>query len=176
VRFSYLGSLAWQKGVHIVVQAFRGIPAGKAILRIHGDPAVFPDYAASLQQMADSANTFFEGAVPNEEVGRVLAETDVLVVPSLWYENSPMVIQEAFAAGVPVMASQLGALSEKIRPSVDGWLCPAGDVAAWREAMLSLAGHPEQVQQCQDRVPVPLTVQEHATLLHDTYLRVKNVE
>jgi glycosyltransferase involved in cell wall biosynthesis len=173
MRFTYLGSLAWQKGVHIVIQAFRGIPAEKAVLRIHGDPTVFPDYAASLKQLADPANTSLEGAVPNEEVGRVLAETDVLVVPSLWYENSPMVIQEAFAAGVPVLAAQLGALSEKVRHNVDGWLCPAGDVAAWREAILSLAEHPERVKQWRDRVPVPLTVQEHATLLQDIYQRAR---
>jgi glycosyltransferase involved in cell wall biosynthesis len=172
MRFTYLGSLAWQKGVHIVVEAFRAIPPDKAVLRIYGDLTVFPDYAASLQQLADPANTFLEGAVPNEEVGRVLAETDVVVVPSLWYENSPMVIQEAFAAGVPVMASQLGALSEKVRPSVDGWLCPAGDAVAWREAMLSLADHPERVQQCHERIPAPLAVEKHTALLGDLYERL----
>jgi glycosyltransferase involved in cell wall biosynthesis len=172
MRFTYLGSLAWQKGVHTIVEAFRGMPTDKAVLRVHGDPAVFPDYAASLRQLADPANTFFEGAVPNEEVGRVLAETDVLVVPSLWYENSPMVIQEAFAAGVPVMASQLGALSEKVRPSVDGWLCAAQDVTAWREEVLSLAEHPERVQQCHERIPAPLTVEKHTALLGDLYERL----
>jgi glycosyltransferase involved in cell wall biosynthesis len=172
MRFAYLGSLAWQKGVHIVVQAFRGIPAEKAVLRIYGDRGVFPDYAASLQQVADPANTSFPGAVPNEEVGRVLAETDVIVVPSLWYENSPMVIQEAFAAGVPVLGSQLGALSEKVRPDVDGWLYPAGDVVAWHMAMLSLAEHPERVKQCHETIPAALTVQQHTDLLEDIYERM----
>jgi glycosyltransferase involved in cell wall biosynthesis len=172
MRFTYLGSLAWQKGVHIVVEAFRAIPAEKAVLRIYGDPTVFPDYAASLRQLADPANTFLEGMVPNEEVGRVLAETDVVVVPSLWYENSPMVIQEAFAAGVPVLASQLGALADKVRHSVDGWLCPVGDVAAWRGVVLSLGEHPERVEQCQGSIPAPLTVREHIALLQDIYQRV----
>ncbi|MEM2941754.1 MAG: glycosyltransferase, partial [Thermoproteota archaeon] len=69
VRFTYLGALAWQKGVHVVVEAFRGIPAEKAVLRIYGDPTVFPEYAAYLRQLADPANTFFEGPIPNEEVG-----------------------------------------------------------------------------------------------------------
>jgi glycosyltransferase involved in cell wall biosynthesis len=114
VRFTYLGSLAWQKGVHVLVEAFRGVAADEASLRIYGDPTVFPEYAERLRAAANPANTSFEGSVPNEEVGRVLAETDVLVVPSLWYENSPVVIQEALAAGVPVIASRVGALPEKI--------------------------------------------------------------
>jgi glycosyltransferase involved in cell wall biosynthesis len=125
LRFTYLGSLAWQKGVHVLVKAFRDIPADKAVLRIYGDPTVFPEYAAHLQEIANTNNTFFEGSVPNEEVGRVLAETDIVVVPSLWYENSPVVVQEAFAAGVPVIASRVGALPEKIGD--EERLFPVGD-------------------------------------------------
>lgn len=131
VRFTYLGSLAWQKGVHILVEAFRDIPAGEARLRIYGPPDVFPDYSARLRELANPANTSFEGQVPNEEVGQVLAETDVLVVPSLWYENSPVVIQEARAAGVPVIASNLGALPEKVGDS--GWLFSPGSVEELRD-------------------------------------------
>lgn len=172
LRFTYLGSLARQKGVHVVVEAFRGISAEKAVLRIYGDPTVFADYSASLRQLADPANTFFEGAVSNEEVGRVLAETDVVVVPSLWYENSPMVIQEAFAARVPIVASRIGALAEKVRHNENGWLCPAGGVTAWREAVLSLAEHPERVKQCQGGIPAPPTVREHTALLQDIYERM----
>lgn len=67
-----------------------------------------------------------KGAILNTEVGRVLAETDILAVPSLWYENSPVVIQEAHAAGVPVIASRLGLLTEKVRDGVDGVLVTAG--------------------------------------------------
>jgi glycosyltransferase involved in cell wall biosynthesis len=126
VRFTYLGSLAWQKGVHVLIEAFRGVSPDAARLRIYGDPTVFPEYAERIRSAANPANTSFEGAVPNEEVGRVLAETDVLVVPSLWYENSPVVIQEALAADVPVIASRVGALPEKIND--EQRLFPVGDV------------------------------------------------
>ncbi len=66
-------------------------------------------------------------------MGRALAETDVLVVPSLWYENSPVVIQEAFAAGVPVIASDVGALPEKVGSA--GWLFPVGDANRLQELL-----------------------------------------
>jgi glycosyltransferase involved in cell wall biosynthesis len=172
LRFTYLGSLAWQKGVHVVIEAFHGIPAHKVVLRIYGDPATFPDYSRAAQLAADDTNTQFLGAVPHELVGRVLAETDVLVVPSLWYENSPLVIQEAFAAGVPVVASRIGALTEKVRPGVDGWLCPPGDVQAWHETLLHLTERPEEAAHARAGIEAPLTLQQHVTRLEELYAQV----
>lgn len=169
VRFAYLGSLAWQKGVHVLVEAFIGIPAADATLRIYGSPDVFPDYAARLRQMADPANTSFEGLVPNEEVGRALAEADVVIVPSLWYENSPVVIQEAFAAGVPVIASQIGALTEKVQHGVDGLLCTPGDVGTLRETLRSFIERPGQIQGFRTRIPRPITLQQHSEEMERVY-------
>jgi len=173
IRFTYLGSLAWQKGVHILIEAFRGIPMEKAVLRIYGDPTVFPKYAAHLQKIADSTNTFFKGQVPHADVGRVLADTDVVVVPSLWYENSPMVIQEAFAARVPVIASQIGALAEKIQHGVDGLLYPVGDAKALQETVCSLIAYPAQIDAFRTRIPGPVTVQRQVDILEEHYHRVK---
>jgi len=170
VRFTYLGSLAWQKGVHVLVEAFRGIPAEKAVLQIYGDPTVFPDYAAHLQGIADPSNTFFKGAVPNEEVGRVLAETDVVAVPSLWYENSPLAIQEAFAAGVPVIASRIGALTEKVHAGIDGFLCSPGNARDWHETLLEIAAHPEQLVGFRARLLQPMGVRQHVDSLERIYL------
>lgn len=169
LRFIYLGSLAWQKGVHVVVEAFRGVPASRATLAVYGDTSTFPDYAQSLAALADSANTVLKGLLPRDAVGQVLAETDALVVPSLWYENSPLVIQEAFAAGVPVVASNIGALSEKVRPGVDGWLCPPGDVQAWHKTLLRLAEHPDEVDRMAAGVQPPMNLQDHVTRLEELY-------
>lgn len=169
VRFAFLGSLAWQKGVHVLVKAFQGIPAGEATLRIYGSPTVFPDYAERLRKMADPDNTSFEGLVPNEEVGRVLADADVVVVPSLWYENSPVVIQEASAAGVPVIASQIGALAEKVRHGENGLLFPPGETEALRKLLDSLIEHPAQIKDFGAHVPEPVTVQRHVDALVGFY-------
>jgi len=163
-RVTYLGALAWQKGVHILVAAARDLPADRFQVRIYGNPQTFPEYAAQLQALADPATTRLPGPLPNAEVGRVLAETDVLAVPSLWYENSPVVIQEAHATGTPLLASHLGALPEKVGRG--GLLVPPGDVAAWREALLTWpAGHtftPEPV----------LDVAEHTARLEALYREV----
>jgi glycosyltransferase involved in cell wall biosynthesis len=169
LRFVFLGSLAWQKGVHVLVEAFRGVSPEKATLWIYGSPDVFPEYAERLRRMADSANTSFEGLVPNEEVGRVLSAADVVIVPSLWYENSPVVIQEAFAAGVPVIASRIGALAEKVQHEVNGLLFTPGDVEALREVLDSVIEHPAQIEDFRAHIPEPVTVQGHVDVLVGLY-------
>ncbi len=161
LRVTYLGALAWQKGVHVLVEAARALPPVRFHLRIYGNPHTFPDYSARLRALANPLTTTFAGPVPNANVGRVLAETDVLAVPSLWYENSPVVIQEAHARGVPLLASDTGALPEKVGRG--GMLVPRGDVSAWRDALLTWpAGRtftPEPV----------LTVEDHVARLETLY-------
>lgn len=161
LRVTYLGALAWQKGVHVLVEAARELDPQRVAVRVYGNPDTFPDYSARLRALANPQTTIFEGPVPNAEVGRVLAQTDVLAVPSLWYENSPVVIQEAHAVGVPLLASDTGALPEKVGRG--GSLVPRGEVAAWRAALATWpGGHsftPEPV----------LSVEEHVTRIETLY-------
>jgi glycosyltransferase involved in cell wall biosynthesis len=87
LRVTFLGSLAWQKGVHVLAEAFNGLSAGAARLRIWGDPSVFPDYAERVRRQLTHPDACLMGRIPNERVGEVLADSDVMVVPSVWYEN-----------------------------------------------------------------------------------------
>ncbi len=169
---TYLGALAWQKGVHILIEAFRGLPSDRAVLRVYGDPNLFPEYATQLRQMADPTNTLFEGPAPNEQVGKVLAETDVLAVPSLWYENSPVVIQEARAAGVPVIASAHGALAEKVQNGIDGLLVPPADIFAWRAVLQRLINEPNLLARLRAGVRPPMTIEEHVDRLEALYAEI----
>lgn len=174
LRVTYLGSLAWQKGVHILVEAMRGLPPERIRLRVFGNPNTFPEYAARLHSMADLNNTVFEGAIPNAQVGDVLAKTDVLAVPSLWYENSPVVIQEARAVGVPVIASRLGALTEKVSDGVDGVLVTPGDVDSWREALMRLATSPAAFACLKETHCFPMSLTEHVAHLLEIYAGILN--
>jgi glycosyltransferase involved in cell wall biosynthesis len=169
LRVTYLGSLAWQKGVHVLIEAMNGLPPGSARLRICGDPAVFPVHAARLRQAAQHPGIEFLGRVANEQVGQVLADSDVVVVPSLWYENSPIVIQEARAAGVPVVASGHGALTEKVRHEIDGLLFPVGDAAALRRALLRLRDEPGLLERLRKNVPPAVDLVQHVQELEELY-------
>ena len=73
---------------------------------------MFPEYAAGLRAQAAGLPVRFMGAFDRERTADVYAQIDVLVVPSLWLENSPLVIHEAFMAGVPVVGARIGGIAD----------------------------------------------------------------
>jgi glycosyltransferase involved in cell wall biosynthesis len=169
LRVTYLGSLAWQKGVHVLAQACAGLPPGAICLRIWGDTSVFPEYVRQLRNLLTDPDEVLMGRVANERVGQVLADSDVLVVPSLWYENSPVVIQEARAAGVPVVASGHGALAEKVHHEVDGLHFPPGDVAALRRTLQRLVDEPDLLPSLRHHIPPVVQMRDHVSELENIY-------
>ncbi len=169
LRIGFIGSIAWQKGVHLLAEAFGKLPAGRAQLRIWGDPTIFPAYAAQVRELLPDPEAQMMGRIANEEVGRALAESDVIVVPSLWYENSPVVIQEARAAGVPVVAAGHGALAEKVRHGVDGLHFAPGDADALAGALRRLLEEPALLAALRKSIPEPMDMAAHAQALLAIY-------
>ena len=136
LRFGFLGGLSKHKGVHVLVAAFEKLGGG-AELSIWGDSSDTP-YVDSVRKRAEAAGARWRGPYRRGELGACLSEIDVAVVPSTWVENYPFVIREAFAAGRPVIASNLGALPESVRDGVDGLLVEPDDADALADAMRRL--------------------------------------
>src|SRR5215211_5941788 len=123
LRLGFAGTLAPHKGCDILVRALKMLLDLDATLSIHGDPGRYPSFVEELRELAaDDERIYFHGAFAREEASCVLAEIDALVVPSRWYENAPGVIFEAFAAGVPVVATDLGGMSEFVKHGENGLL------------------------------------------------------
>src|SRR6185436_10657317 len=100
-----------------------------------GNADLDPDYGARLRALArENTRVRFRGPVPPDEQERMWDSLDLLVVPSLWWENSPLTVLEALAAGVPVVASRTGGVPEVV-PEGAGILVPPGDVEALRAAL-----------------------------------------
>ncbi|MBX9671241.1 MAG: glycosyltransferase family 4 protein [Candidatus Obscuribacterales bacterium] len=133
VRIGYIGTLFEHKGVDILIKAFQRLnQPNRAVLKIYGSPEQFPEYAETLHELAFSdINTkdavSFLGTFPNEDFGKVLSELDVLVVPSRWYENTPLVMQSALATKTPLIATDLGGMAELIEPGINGLLFQLND-------------------------------------------------
>jgi glycosyltransferase involved in cell wall biosynthesis len=134
LRITYIGQLAPHKGIHLLVKAFNRLNFARrqARLKIYGDPNIFPDYVESLRKIANSqvghAVVEFAGRFDNRQVAKILHQTDVVVVPSLWYENSPITIMEALTAGTPVITTNIGGMPELVTHNVNGLLFAVGDV------------------------------------------------
>ncbi len=131
VTFGYLGSINPQKGVEVLISAFRDYRSDSCRLVVRGNMQHFPKYAKRVRAFADiDPRINFMGPYDYGELSGVLAAIDVLVVPSVWYENTPFVVLEAFSAGRPVIASDLGGLSELVRDGVNGRTFRTGDPGA----------------------------------------------
>jgi glycosyltransferase involved in cell wall biosynthesis len=167
VRLAYIGGLSWQKGVHVLVDALDGLQ-GTVELCIAGDELFAPSYVARLRAQAPP-NLRFLGRLSRERVWEVLSQVDAVVVPSLWNETFSLIVHEAFAAGVPVIASRLGALTEAVRESEDGLLVPPGDVDAWRAALQRLVDERDLLAQLRASVRPPMTLEEHVRRLERFY-------
>jgi glycosyltransferase involved in cell wall biosynthesis len=148
VRVGYIGSLTPHKGVHVLIQAFEQIDPAMATLDVYGSAEAFPEYSASLLELAaDASGIRFQGAFEHSQVVEVLGQLDLLVVPSLWYENSPLVIREAFSAGVPVIASRIGALPEKVHEGEYGLLFEPGDAEDLARLLSQVLADQNQINQ-----------------------------
>lgn len=169
LRLAFFGSIAEHKGADLVVDAVLGSEVD-VTLTIHGRTTDFPEFAPALvERAAHDPRVRFPGPFERDRLGQVLAETDVLVVPSRWYENTPFVILEAFAAGVPVIATDLGGLREIVEDEVHGDLFPVGDVDALRSRIERLAREPERLARYRAALPRVKTLGDNADEIAAVY-------
>ncbi|MBL9077496.1 MAG: glycosyltransferase [Planctomycetes bacterium] len=138
----YVGSISRHKGVHVLLDAMRRLGRDDVHLHVHGSRDSQPGFSEALVDGIDDPRVTFHGAFAPRELGGVLAALDVLVVPSLWYENTPFSVLEALHAGVPVVASDLGGIREIVVPGRSGMLFPAGDAAALAAVLDRIAADP----------------------------------
>jgi glycosyltransferase involved in cell wall biosynthesis len=146
LRFGYVGALAPHKGIHVLVEAFRKVVdarPGLATLSIHGSTGWLPRYVSDLRHAARGYDIDFPGEFRHQDVAAIYRELDVLVVPSLWWENAPLTIQEAAQAGIPVLGSNLGGTAEFIARSRNGLLFERGSASELAYAMMALIDDPD---------------------------------
>jgi glycosyltransferase involved in cell wall biosynthesis len=139
LRVGYVGTLVWHKGVHVLVDAMRHVPRGQVEALIFGDTETIPDYTAERRASARGLPIRFMGRFERDDVSEVYSQFDVLVVPSLWLENSPLVIHEAFMAGVPVVGARIGGISDLVRDGENGLLYPPESSSALAATLSDLA-------------------------------------
>ncbi len=176
LRLGYIGPLAWFKGAHLPLQAFRSLPAGPDVtLTYYGarpEATSESGYARGLLRAIEATpGAAHRGPFPHARVAEVLAETDVLIVPSLCYENTPLVIYEALASGTPVIATAEGGMRELIEDLGGGWLIPRGDVAALAALVARLRGDPAEVRRMAGTIRSVPSLADHVEALEAVYAR-----
>lgn len=171
VRFGFIGSLLWYKGVDVLIRAVHQLASPAAVLHVHGDfkPDVDP-YHAKLAELARPCGdrVVFHGRFDNQNIGRVYEHIDVLVVPSTWFENSPITIHEAFQFRTPVVASDIGGMAELVHDGVDGLHFRAGDADDLAAKLGRFVGDPGLAARL-SRFPEIKTIDEDAREMEFRY-------
>lgn len=140
----FLGRLSEEKGIRVLLSAWRQFPA-KIPLRIAGDGPLRQEILKQLPQNGSRPPVEWLGPVPRSQVPELMRHARFLIVPSICYENFPLVIAEAFACGLPVLASRLGACAEIVENSVTGLHFSPGNVADLAEKVAWAWTHPREL-------------------------------
>jgi len=169
LRIAYVGTIVWHKGVHTLIDAVRRLPHDAYQLTIFGDPEVSPDYSDTLRRSAEGLPVGFAGPFPRARAAEIYAQIDLLVVPSLWLENSPLVIHEAFMAGVPVIGARIGGIRDLVADRWNGVLFEPGDAGSLEQALRPLVDDAARVAQLAANVPLVKSIDEDARQWADIY-------
>jgi glycosyltransferase involved in cell wall biosynthesis len=154
-RFVLLGQLSRFKGTPVLLEAVRLLPQrlrDLLTIEIHGTIQFeVEEFKAQFQRaLIGLENTVrFGGAYRSADVHDIVQRSGWVIVPSIWWENSPLVIQEAFAAGRPILCSNIGGMAEKVTHGVDGLhfrVGSAGDLAACIETAATTPGLWQRLQ------------------------------
>lgn len=172
ITFGYCGGLSPHKGVHLLLKAFRELNPENAELRVYGTYFHEKDYYRCLQEIAGRDERIkFCGTYKEEEVGNVLSKIDVMVLPSLWYENYPLVLHEALACNVPVIAANIGGMAEEIKDFVNGFTFQVGNTRDLKHKLRAILDDPESLNEIKETMKqyVAPLVEEEAYLYERLY-------
>jgi glycosyltransferase involved in cell wall biosynthesis len=169
LRVGYIGTIAEFKGVHLILEAFRDMHDAGIECRIYGDLDIFPDYKQTLLRHGTPAAVRFMGRLENERVADALGELDLLIVPSLWPENSPLTIHEAQLAGIPVLTADCGGMAELVAHGKSGLLFRTGDAADLRRQLLRVLREPALLTPFREQRPAVKTIEEDAAQMEHRY-------
>lgn len=141
--FGYFGQINPFKGIDIILKCVELLGAEKNLpnitIRLHGNViGQAPEFAAAFDAMLKKY-TFLShtGPYDNADVIRLMEDCDYILVPSTWWENSPVVIQEAYLAKRPIISSNIGGMAEKIQHNKTGLHFKVGDAADLKKAVLA---------------------------------------
>ena len=174
IRLGFFGQISKLKGINVIFDAAKLLERDgvtNVLFEIHGDyrsqPADFQaDFLARLERVGD--NVRYHGPYQNEAVDRLMQSVDLVLVASTWWENSPVVIQEALRNRRPVICSDIGGMAEKVRDGLDGLHFAAGSPLGLANVIRDLARRPARLAQLVETMAEPIgaddVIARHADL------------
>jgi glycosyltransferase involved in cell wall biosynthesis len=180
-RIAFFGQFNFFKGVNVLLQAMKilGEEDSNDHLWVHGanlslQPQEFQEEFRSLIQ-ATERNVTLVGRYDHDQLADLMANIDWIVVPSIWWENSPLVIQEAFQYGKPVICSNIGGMAEKVTDGVNGLHFRARDPLNLAQTIRRAISTPGLWEHLRQGIPQVYRMEDHVASLAEKYRKLLHI-
>lgn len=147
IDITYIGTLGKHKGVHTLITAFKDIDNENIKLHIIGKGY---DEEEFKQLAMDDDRIIFHGFVDNKDILKFYEQTNVLVIPSICYDNSPLVIYESFSTGTPVIGSDIGGIPELVMEDYNGFLFESNNPESLKKKLVKVIKNKELLKKLED--------------------------
>jgi glycosyltransferase involved in cell wall biosynthesis len=169
VHFGFIGQISAHKGVDLLIQAYLRIKSDNISLSIYGSPDQ-EAYMNELLRLSSGVDHIkFRGTFPREELPARLSEFDVLVIPSRWYENSPLVLLYALATRTPVIVTDVKGMSEFVKDGFNGYTFGKNSVEELTTVMQKIVDDPASVERLSQNAVYMKDVSDHADDVFELY-------
>ena len=174
-RLAFFGQLTPFKGAETLLEAMRILAERQpdVHLSLHGAYVEYfaETYGRKFLELVDEmrGNVTYAGAYDHSDLPRLMHDIDWVVVPSRWWENSPLVVQEAFMHCRPVICSGIGGLAEKVQNEVNGLHFTVGDPGILASVIERAVTEPGLWERLRAGIPRVYTIDEHVSSLADLY-------
>ena len=165
--FLFIGRLSTEKGITTLLKCFTTTPSLKLVIAGDG-----PDKDTVLSYTRTASNITYLGQQPKEKVLELMRKCKALLFPSIWYEGLPLTIIEAFATGTPVIASNLGAMTEMIQNEYNGFYFSPGNVDELRNKILYLADNVERYEHLYSNARATYLKKYHPDVHYTSIMRI----
>ncbi|MEO9145219.1 MAG: glycosyltransferase [Ginsengibacter sp.] len=162
IRVVYIGRITPLKGLHLLIEAVLQLPPEKIFLDIYGNDTADNYVSSWKEKTKDTKNINWKGKVASSAVIGTLSNYHLLCIPSV-FEMSPLVIQEAFAAGLPVLASDVYGNAEQIKDAENGWLFRQNDPVDLKFKLENIIRNPNLIVEVKKNIPAANTFEKVGT-------------
>jgi len=170
----YVGAINKHKGIHVLKEVIIQLNQDNVRFHIAGKG----ENMGEIERLASSnPNVIFHGFVPNEQLVELYQKANVVIVPSIWYEPSAIVILESFHAGTPVIGSRTGGIPELIEPERNGFLFEPGNSEELKAILENLINNPSQLGKLEEgafQSGRKYGLSEHIDRLEEIYTELAN--
>ncbi len=177
--FAFIGSFMWHKGLHVLIEAFKKVVNKQIKLKIYGNADTINEYATQTLNLVGGVRSDgisknderieFCGTFDYEELPKIMKNVSAIVIPSVYKEIYPLVMQTALAFKKPVIASDVGGIPEVIKNEINGFLFPVGDVNKLRDILQMIVDDPKIIDKLSQNITIPRRIEEECITYDNAY-------